>query len=93
MEDNMKTKTQLIAELEKIRKRIGVLEKTEIEHNILENRISERTKELNQANNLFLAITEGTDDIIFVKDIHGRYQLINFSTRQVLNLRLSGEKL
>ena len=43
----------------------------------LEKRVQERTAELQSANAILQAVIEGTTDLVFVKDLEGRYLLLN----------------
>jgi two-component system, cell cycle sensor histidine kinase and response regulator CckA len=43
----------------------------------LEGAVRERTAELQSANAILQAVIEGTSDLVFVKDLEGRYLLVN----------------
>jgi diguanylate cyclase (GGDEF)-like protein/PAS domain S-box-containing protein len=44
-------------------------------------------EELRRSHNLLQAVVEGTRDIVFVKDVEGRYQLVNQAATEFLGLR------
>ncbi len=58
----------------------------------LEARVRERTAELQSANAILQAVIEGTTDLVFVKDLEGRYLLVNSAVARNAG-RTSGEIL
>ena len=48
-------------------------------HDELERKVTKRTEELSKTNTILNAVIEGTSDIVYVKDLQGRYLLMNIA--------------
>ncbi len=70
MKDKDKTKEQLIKELEELRQRISGLRK-------LETRFKQTQEEIRESERRLIAVFNASDEIIFVKDLEGRYTQAN----------------
>ncbi len=53
----------------------------------LEQRVAQRTRELEESRQQLQAIVDGTSDAVFVKDLDGRYLLVNRSVEQFVGKR------
>ena len=77
MSESGTSKTQLIVELEGLRARV-----TELEEAAVHRRRAEET--LHETHSLLSAVIEGTTDAVFVKDLQGRYLMINAAGERVI---------
>lgn len=62
-------------------------------HVELERQIEERTRDLVEERNLLRALVDHLPDVIFVKDINGKYLLVNAPGVQELNLQTTSETI
>ena len=74
MRDAAKTKTQLIEELTALRRRCAALEQA---HDELENRVAQRTAELQRAQERFVKAFQASPDAIILTSMDGRYIDVN----------------
>ncbi len=79
MKDDKKTKTQLIDELTKMRQRVTQLE-------LLEAERKETKEALRESRQLLQGIIDNTTAVIYVKDLTGRYLLINCQLETLFDL-------
>jgi len=74
MHDAKKTKEQLIEELTALRQRCAALEQA---HDALENRVAQRTAELQRAQERFVKAFQASPDAIILTSMDGRYIDVN----------------
>ena len=79
--DEDRPREQLIAELTQLRQRVVELEAAEAAR----VRLQEAAKE---CSNLLRAVVEGTSDAIYVKDLEGRYLMVNSTAAGLLGKRV-----
>src|SRR2546425_9018968 len=72
--DAAKTKKQLIEELTALRQRCAALEQA---HDALENRVAQRTAELQRAQERFVKAFQASPDAIILTSMDGRYIDVN----------------
>jgi PAS domain S-box-containing protein len=56
-------------------------------NDMLEQRVAQRTRELEESRQQLQAIVDGTSDAVFVKDLDGRYLLVNRAVEQFVGKR------
>jgi len=81
MKDKDKTKEQLIKELEELRQRISGLRK-------LETRFKQTQEEMRESEGRLRAVFNASDEIIFVKDLEGRFTQANAAFSRIFKRTL-----